>query len=87
MSLVGFAINTLVAFVLLWRGRRKYHLLFAALLITIPMNFLPAVVYHFTTTYLNQPRRMSTIALYAYSILGFILVVSGTFQPVTGVYS
>jgi len=33
-SAVGFAINVLVMAILLWRGRRKYHLLFALLLFT-----------------------------------------------------
>ena len=94
-SAVGFAINVLVMAILLWRGRRKYHLLFALLLsvaacwdlgiflvmirndfpdeivlyqniLSIPFNLFPALVYHFTTTYLTQPRKKSTIAIYVY---------------------
>jgi len=114
-SFIGFAINVFVMFVILSRGRRRYHLLFALILFTavcwdlgiflimirnsfpneiilyhklisIPINFLPALFYHFTTTYLNQPRKKSTILIYAYCILGPILLVAGIIQPVTGVY-
>jgi biotin transporter BioY len=92
-SLLGFAINVLVMSVILLRGRRKYHLLFALLLfvaacwdlgiflimirndfpdevllylnvMSIPFSMFPTLIYHFTTTYLNQPRKKSTIALY-----------------------
>jgi len=56
-------------------------------IISIPMNFLPALSYHFTTTYLNQPRRKSTIVIYAYCLWGFILVTTGMFKPVSGVYT
>jgi hypothetical protein len=31
-SLIGFIINVLVMLVVLWRGRRRYHFLFAVLL-------------------------------------------------------
>jgi len=116
VSAVGFAINVLVMAILLWRGRKRYHLLFAALLligscwdlgillimirnsfpeeivqyqnlITIPMGFLPALMYHFATNYLEQPQRKMTIALYVYCIWGFIMVVTGLFKPVSGVYN
>ena len=115
-SLIGFAINVLVMLVLLSRGRRKHHILFALLLlvpacwdlgiflimirnnfpeeiliyqkiINIPFNLFPAFIYHFTTTYLNQPRRISTIAIYVYSIICLILVLTGAYQPYTGVYN
>jgi hypothetical protein len=116
VSFIGFIINTLVMSVILLRGRRKYHLLFALILftavtwdigiflvmirnsypndillyqtlLTIPINFFPAFVYHFTTTYLNQPRIKSTIALYTYCALGPIGFVAGVFHPVIGVYN
>lgn len=116
VSFIGFIINTLVMFVILSRGRRKYHLLFALILFTaaswdigiflvmirnsfpneiilyqtllsFPINLFPAFVYHFTTTYLNQPRIKSTIAIYAYCILGPIGFVAGFSQPVPDVYN
>jgi len=34
-SFIGFIINTVVMFVVLWRGRRRYHLLFAPLLFIV----------------------------------------------------
>jgi len=115
-SAVGFAINVLVMAILLWRGRRKHHLLFALLLLvaacwdfgiflvmirnnypneiilyqsllSLPIDLFPAFVYHFTTTYLNQPRTKSTIALYVYCALGPIGFITGFSQPVSGVYN
>ncbi len=38
-----------------------------------PCILLPAFVYHFTTTYLNKPRKKSTILLYACCILVIII--------------
>jgi len=115
-SLLGFAINVLVMSVLLLRGRRKYHLLFALLLliaacwdlgiflvmvrndfpdeillyqnaIGIPFNMFPALVYNFTTTYLNQPRKKFTIAIYVYCFFGFILNITGAIRNYSGVYN
>jgi hypothetical protein len=115
-SFTGLIINTLVMFVILSRGRRKYHLLFALLLFTAafwdlgiflvmirnsypneivfyqslisyPISFFPAFVYHFTTTYLNQPRAKSTIAIYVCCVLGPIGFAAGSAQPVSGVYN
>lgn len=115
VSCIGFVTNALVMLVVLSRGRRKCHLLFALLLFTaafwdlgiflvmirnsfpneivlyqslvsLPISLFPAFVYHFTTTYLNQPRIKSTIAIYAYCVLGPIAFVAGFYQPVSGVY-
>jgi len=115
-SLIGVAINVLVMLVLLSRGRRKHHILFALLLlvaacwdlgiflimirnsfpeeilmyqniISIPFQLFPAFIYHFTTTYLNQPRKISTIVIYVYSIISLLLVLTGAIQPYTGVYN
>jgi hypothetical protein len=103
-SFVGFIINVLVMFLVLWRGRRTYHLLFAVLLlvvacwdlgiflvmirnsypsdvlfyqniVAIPVLFFPAFLYHFTTTYVNQPRRKLAVAFYGYCVFGLILVL------------
>lgn len=115
-SLIGVAINVIVMLVLLSRGRRKHHILFALLLlvaacwdlgiflimirnnypeeiltyqniISIPFNLFPAFIYHFTTTYLNQPQRISTIAIYVYSIISLFIVLIGVIQPYTSVYN
>jgi len=53
-------------------------------IITIPLNFLPALLFHFTTAYLNQVHKKITIALYAYCFGGFILVVTGALKPISG---
>jgi len=115
-SFIGAIINALVMFVILSRGRRKYHLLFALLLFTavcwdlsiflvmirnsypdeivlyqnilsVPFSLFPAFVYHFTTNYLNQSRKRSTIALYAYCVGAFVLFVTGSLQSYSGVYN
>jgi hypothetical protein len=56
-------------------------------ILSIPFNMFPALVYHFTTTYLNQPRKKSTIAIYIYCILGLILSITGVFRPYSSVYN
>ena len=102
-SFIGFIINTLVMFLVLARGRRRYHLLFAVLLffvacwdlgvflmmirnsypneillyyniVGIPVLLFPAFAFHFTTAYLDQPRRKLTILIYGYCV--FVVIVS-----------
>ncbi len=55
-------------------------------IVTIPLIFFPVLVYHFTTAYLNQPRKKSTILLYAYCISA-LLILSTTGGGVSGVYN
>ena len=115
-SLIGFAINILVMVIILLRGRRLYHYLFASLLfiaacwdfgiflvmirnshlkeiilyhnlLTIPFYLFPAFVYHFTTTYLNQSHKKSTIALYIFCILNPLGYLTGVYQPFSSVYN
>jgi len=103
-SFIGFIINTLVMFLVLARGRRRYHFLFAVLLlivacwdlgiflvmirnsdpsevllyqniVTIPVSLFPGFVYHFTTTYLNQPHRRVTICIYGYCALSLVVLL------------
>lgn len=54
-------------------------------MVTIPLIFLPVFIYHFTTTYLNQPRKKTTILLYAYCILALLATIIG--GSVSGVYN
>ncbi len=104
-SFIGFIINTLVLFLVLARGRRRYHLLFAVLLffmacwdfavflmmirndypneillyyliVGIPILLFPALAFHFTTTYLGEPRRKLTILMYGYCV--FVVIASLT---------
>ena len=104
-SFIGFIINTSVMFLVLWRGRRAYHFLFAVLLlivacwdlgiflvmirnsdpnevllyqniVTIPVLFFPAFLYHFTTTYVNQPRRKLAVAFYGYCALSLVALAA-----------
>jgi hypothetical protein len=92
-------------FLVLARGRRRYHFLFAVLLfivacwdlgvflmmirnsypneillyyniVGIPVLLFPAFAFHFTTTYLDQPRRKLTILIYGYCV--FVIIASLT---------
>jgi hypothetical protein len=49
--------------------------------------FLPALIYHFTCSYLNQPRRKSTIFIWAFCIIFFVLNASGIGGKISGVYN
>jgi hypothetical protein len=115
-SLLGFVINLVVMFVLLTRGGKRHHVLFAFLLlvaacwdfgiflitirnsytqeiliyqniISIPFNLFPAFIYHFTTTYLGKPLRLPTVALYVFSFISLVVVLSGLYPPYVGVIS
>src|SRR4030065_2320708 len=115
-SSLGFILNVAVISLVLSRGRKKYHYLFAGIplmlaiwdigivlcmirnsftnelpvygyVISLPCVFLPALIYHFTCAYLNQPRKKSTIFVWAYCIIGSILGVSGLGGKITGVYN
>ena len=52
-----------------------------------PFNFMFAVIYHFTCSYLNQPRKKRTIFIWAVSTILFILGVSGFGGKIVGVYN
>ncbi|HEY78879.1 MAG TPA: hypothetical protein G4O09_07185 [Dehalococcoidia bacterium] len=115
-SFLGFLINSTVLVLVLSRGRKKYHYLFAGFLLVCaiwdlgvflamirnshvnelpiygyiifwPCVFLPAVVYHFTCAYLNQPRKKMTIFVWALSVIIFILGASGLMGRIEGVYN
>ncbi|MBM4446492.1 MAG: hypothetical protein FJ023_03960 [Chloroflexi bacterium] len=115
-SFIGFLLNAFVLFLVLSRGRQKYHYLFSGFLfmcalwdlgvalsmirnshvnelviygniIWQPFNFMFAVIYHFTCSYLNQPRRKRTIFIWVVSAILFILGVSGLGGKIIGVYN
>ena len=115
-SFLGFLLNVAVIFLVLSRGRKRYHYLFAGVplilaiwdlgiflamirnsfvnelpiygyVIGLPCTFLPALIYHFTCSYLNQPRKKSTIFIWVYCIIGLFLMVSGLGGKISGVYN
>jgi len=115
-SFLGFLITSAMTFLVLSRGRKKYHYLFAGVLlivaiwdlgificmirnsfsnelpiygyiISLPCMFLPALIYHFTCSYLNQPRKKSTIFIWAFCIISFVLNASGIGGKISGVYN
>jgi len=115
-SSLGFLLNVAVIYLVLSRGRKKYHYLFAGIpiilaiwdfgivlamirnsfvnelpvygyVISLPCAFLPALIYHFTCSYLNQPRKKSTIFIWVFCIIGFVLNASGIGGKIVGVYN
>jgi hypothetical protein len=115
-SFLVFSVNVGVMSILLSKGKKRYHLLFALLLLiaacwdlgvfllmirndfpdevllylnilSIPFSMFPALIYHFTTTYLNQQLNIITIALYLYGISGIILNIMGSLHPYSGIYN
>ena len=115
-SFIGFLLNSVVLFLVLSRGRQKYHYLFAGFLficalwdigislsmirnshvnelpiygniIWQPCTFMFAIIYHFTCSYLNQPRKWRTIFVWVFSSIGFILGVSGLGGKIVGVWN
>ena len=52
-----------------------------------PCTFMFAIIYHFTCSYLNQPRKKRTIILWAVCTIFFILGVSGLSGKIVGVYN
>lgn len=114
-SFIGFLLNSTMLFIVLLRGREKYHYLFSGFLLICalwdlgiflsmvrnsyvnelpiygniiwwPCMFLPAIIYHFTCSYLNQPRKWRTIIIWSACIVFFILGVSGLSGKIEGVY-
>jgi len=115
-SFIGFLLNSTVLFLVLSRGRQKYHYLFSGFLficalwdlgislsmirnsyvnelpiygwvILLPCVFMFAIIYHFTCSYLNQPRKKRTIFIWALCFISFILLVSGLGGKIVGVYN
>jgi len=115
ISAIGFLINSAMLFLVLSRGRKLYHYLFAAVLlicaiwdfgillcmlrnsheseliiygyiVVLPCSFLAVLIYHFTTTYLQQPKKKTTIILWVFSILGFITFATGLGGKIDAVF-
>jgi len=55
-------------------------------IIWAPCTFMPAIIYHFTCNYLNQPSRKLTIFVWAACIVFFILGFSPMGGKMVGVY-
>lgn len=113
-SFIGFLLNGTIMVLVLLRGRKKHHFLFAAIpficaiwdlgifltmirnshvnevmaygYIILPCVFLPALIYHFTCTYLNQPRKKSVIFAWAFFAFGAVLLATGIGGKIEGVY-
>jgi hypothetical protein len=104
--ILALLINGAVLFLVLYRGRKKYHYIFAALLAVYVMicfssllfnirnshpgelviyesifvatgAFAVPCIYHFTCSYLNRPRRKSTIFIWIYAVFVSAFAVWG----------
>jgi len=114
-SFIGFLLNSLVLLLVLTRGRRLYHYVFAGYLficamwdlgiflsmirndyvnelptygsiIWWPCTFMSAIIYTFTCTYLNQPKKWRTIFVWVVCTVFFVLGVVGLGGRIVGVY-
>jgi hypothetical protein len=111
---LGVLLNSLVLYLVLSRGRKAYHYLFAGVLLIcvvwdlgifltmirnnhveevvaygyaiIPCGLLPTLIYHFTCSYLNQPRKWTTIAVWAYGIFAVVGLATGLVGSYDGVF-
>jgi CDP-diglyceride synthetase len=52
-----------------------------------PCLFIPVLIYHFTHSFLNQPKKKTTIILWIITFLLFTLGVSGLLGKIEGVYN
>jgi hypothetical protein len=115
-SFLGFLLNSGVMYLVLSKGRKRYHYLFAAILLICaiwdlgiflamirnqfvdelviygyvvfyPCIFLPALIFHFTGSYLNQVRVKTTILLYVVSVISTFLMALGITGRLDGVYT
>ncbi|TET98770.1 MAG: hypothetical protein E3J30_06145 [Anaerolineales bacterium] len=59
------------------RNSHESELIIYGYIVFLPCTFLAALIYHFTTTYLQQPKKKTTIILWVFSILGFIVLATG----------
>ena len=108
-AFLGFLINGAVLFLVLSRGRKKYHFLFGAFLFAIAIwdigiflimvrnnspnempiygtvvlavcAFLPAFIYSFTHSYLNQPRKKLEMLIWGLCIICSLVALSQVFK-------
>lgn len=93
MSRFLFAALLLVAacwdlgiFLVMLRNDYPAEVLLYQNIITYPVLLLPALAYHFTTAYLEEPRPKSVIVLYAYCLGGLVVILLLGGSP-TGVYT
>jgi len=59
------------------RNSHESELIIYGYIVVLPCIFLAALIYHFTTTYLQQPKKKTTTILWVISILGFIAFTTG----------
>ena len=105
-SFLAFLLNSVILFLVLLRGRQRYHYLFAAVIacfvvgclsvflafirsghtgefliyvaILQATSFLSApCIYHFTCSYLEEPRKKLTVFVWAYTAIVVIVTTSG----------
>ena len=68
------------------RNSHERELIIYGYFVFLPCCFLAALIYLFTTTYLQQPKKKTTIFLWVFSILGFIGIATGVAGKIDGVF-
>jgi hypothetical protein len=68
------------------RNSHEDELIAYGYVISIPCTLLPALFYHFTGAYLRQIKKKTTIVLWVISLFSVVIVASGVFGKISGVY-
>ena len=69
------------------RNGFENELIIYGYIVFIPCGLLPALIYHFTSNYLNQPRKKTTILLWAICLGSIIGIATGMLGKISGVYN
>lgn len=68
------------------RNNHESELIIYGYIVILPCTFLAALIYQFTTTYLQQSKKTTSIILWVFSILGFITIATGFGGKIDGVF-
>jgi hypothetical protein len=59
------------------RNSHESELIIYGYIVALPCTLLAALIYHFTTNYLQKTKKKTTLILWVFSIFGFILLATG----------
>lgn len=68
------------------RNAYEKELVIYGYIVFLPGSFLAALIYQFTTTFLERPKKKTTIFLWVFSVLGVITLVTGVGGKIEGVF-
>jgi hypothetical protein len=76
-ALSVYTITSFSGFLFAFRNSQVDELIIYQSVMTIVSSFVAPCIYHFTCAYLNQPRKKSTIFIWAYAVIVAIFNLSG----------